>query len=280
MRRQTWVILAGVLTLAISGCASEEAPPAATSPSPSPAAASPAPAPVAAAPANAPTVAQQPANTQAEPPVSAGLIASTNTQERQKQIASEMKSGSDRSDPFAGLPPAPPTPTATKQKAVPNVARLPGSAGGGAGGAGATNASDKKDEVPTPSIPKNQDAPLGFSIPPIRPPQSIAAGPGSTTGGGTTTITLPPKPTANTAAAVEVTGVAVVGNSAQAIVVAPGDATSRYVSPGQRISGGKVLVKRIEMKQGMEPVVILEENGIEVAKTVGEKPAQASKPNA
>lgn len=54
------------------------------------------------------------------------------------------------------------------------------------------------------------------------------------------------------------------------------------VGVGQRISGGKVLIKRIEMGAGSIPVVILEENGVEVARSVGERSAapakQASQP--
>lgn len=70
------------------------------------------------------------------------------------------------------------------------------------------------------------------------------------------------------AKAVVVTGVVQVGSSPQAIVKAPLEPSSRYVSPGQRISNGQVLVKRIEVR-GSEPVVILEELGIEVVKFIG-----------
>jgi hypothetical protein len=51
----------------------------------------------------------------------------------------------------------------------------------------------------------------------------------------------------------------------------PEETTSRYVQAGQRLANG-VLVKRIEMNQGINPVVILEQNGIEVVRTVGDKP--------
>jgi hypothetical protein len=118
-----------------------------------------------------------------------------------------------------------------------------------------------KVSVASPSIPKAQGAPLGFNIPPAK----------------SQTAALPPKPSTDTAKAVEVTGVITIGNTPQAIVVAPEDATSRYVGVGQRISNGRVLVKRIEMRDGSEPVVILEENGVEVARSVGEKPAQATR---
>lgn len=60
-----------------------------------------------------------------------------------------------------------------------------------------------------------------------------------------------------------------VGNEMQAIIKAPGEAASRYVRVGQRIANGQVLVKRIEMNTGAEPIVVLEENGVEVARAVG-----------
>ncbi len=55
---------------------------------------------------------------------------------------------------------------------------------------------------------------------------------------------------------VAVTGVIQIGNETQAIVLVPNEGTSRYVRVGQRLSNGQVLVKRIEMNEGVEPVVI------------------------
>ena len=78
----------------------------------------------------------------------------------------------------------------------------------------------------------------------------------------------PPIPDPALARAVEVTGVVLVGSNYQAIVKAPNEPTSRYVTAGQRLSGGRVLVKRIE-NQGSEPVVILEEDGVEVVRSIG-----------
>lgn len=80
-----------------------------------------------------------------------------------------------------------------------------------------------------------------------------------------------------TARAVIVSGVILIGKVPQAIVKVPDEPTSRYVKPGQRLVNG-VLVKRIEMSQGANPTVILEQYGIEVAKQVGEKPSKTSKP--
>jgi len=75
-----------------------------------------------------------------------------------------------------------------------------------------------------------------------------------------------------------VSGVVIVGTEPQAIVKASKEASSRYVRAGQRLENGQVLVKRIEFNEGSEPIVILEQNGVEVAKVVGEKPPAPAQP--
>ena len=86
-------------------------------------------------------------------------------------------------------------------------------------------------------------------------------------------LPLPPAlPEPDLARSVVVTGVVQVGSDPQAIVKVPSETTSRYVRMGQRLANGQVLVKRIEINQGSDPIVILEQYGIEVDKTVGEKP--------
>ncbi len=69
-----------------------------------------------------------------------------------------------------------------------------------------------------------------------------------------------------------VTGVATVGGRNYAIVQTPEEPTGKYVTAGQRIAGGQVLVKRIDMR-GNEPFVVLEQNGIEISRSVGVPPA-------
>ncbi len=86
---------------------------------------------------------------------------------------------------------------------------------------------------------------------------------------------LPPPPEPKLAQAVLVSGVIQVGNQPQAIIKVPSEPTSRYVQAGQRLASG-LLVKRIEMNEGSEPIVILEQYGIEVARMVGEAPMGAS----
>ena len=80
---------------------------------------------------------------------------------------------------------------------------------------------------------------------------------------------MPPIPQPTLARQVEVTGVVKVGNTVQAIVKAPNEPTTRYVGVGQMLSNGRILVKRIEINAGSEPIVVLEENGIEVSVMVG-----------
>jgi hypothetical protein len=88
----------------------------------------------------------------------------------------------------------------------------------------------------------------------------------------------PPPPSTDLATGTEVSGVVKVGNETQVIVKVPNEPTSRYVKIGQRLSNGQVLVKRVDIKEGADPIVILEENGVEVAKAVGEKPPTRQQP--
>jgi Tfp pilus assembly protein PilP len=77
------------------------------------------------------------------------------------------------------------------------------------------------------------------------------------------------EPSIELAKAVEVNGVMQVGGKLSAIVRTPDEKTSRYVSAGEYISNGAVLVKRIELGVNREPMVTLEQNGVEVIKQVG-----------
>jgi hypothetical protein len=88
---------------------------------------------------------------------------------------------------------------------------------------------------------------------------------------------LPPPVQPELARAVLVTGVVLIGQEPQAIIKVPNEPTSRYVQAGQRLANG-VLVKRIEMNQGSNPVVIFEQYGMEVARTVGESPINVASP--
>lgn len=78
------------------------------------------------------------------------------------------------------------------------------------------------------------------------------------------------EPKAILARDVVITGLVEVKGITNIIVRAPEEASSRYVQVGQYLSNGKILVKRIESNNSSTPLVILEEDGIEVAKAVGE----------
>ena len=93
--------------------------------------------------------------------------------------------------------------------------------------------------------------------------------PGQAGGGGSPISPLPALPQATNAEVVSVTGIVQINGERYAIVNAPGEPTSRYVRPGDRLSNGRILVKRIDTRPGSEPVLVLEENGVEVARPVG-----------
>ena len=153
--------------------------------------------------------------------VPVGLLGSTDSNERLKEIAE------DRSDPYAYVPVSLPPPA---------IPPLP-----------------EPEEAPAEAEPEAEPE----VVPPVEP------------------ITLPPldlpdipEPTA-VASQVELSGIVQVNGETYAIVQAPGEPTSRYVKVGDRISGGNILVKRIETRPGNAPVVVLEERGVEIALPVG-----------
>jgi hypothetical protein len=87
-----------------------------------------------------------------------------------------------------------------------------------------------------------------------------------------------PAPKPIMASNIQVSGVAQVNGQTQVILKLPNESFSRYVSVGERVMDGKVLVKRVENPNAITPVVILEEVSIEVPRKVGDKltgPAKA-----
>ncbi|WRH68864.1 MAG: hypothetical protein RSE13_12480 [Planktothrix sp. GU0601_MAG3] len=90
---------------------------------------------------------------------------------------------------------------------------------------------------------------------------------------------VPPPPSTDLAQGMEVTGILQVGDQTKIILRAPAEPTSRYVNVGQRVSNGQVLVKRVKFDTGGEPIVIFEQNGIEIAKSVGAIPPADPKVN-
>jgi len=130
-----------------------------------------------------------------------------------------------------------------------------------------------KPSVSKPTKPTKPTNPIGSPVGGAKPSQPLslpANGPIATAPQIIPELPKLPEPTQ--ARGIQVTGVVEVGGVPMAIVKVPNE-PARYVREGQRIANGQVLVKRIEMNQGPEPVVILEQYGIEVARGVGEAPA-------
>ena len=226
-----------------------------------------------------------------------GLTKSTDPDEQAKKVQSEINSTkASRTDPFTSLPPLVAFKTPKVESSLPmdtsGVSNSSGSSNGGSNPIGRNSPTPgatgdrSAEKAPTPSnmpeMPKFPDVirpkPIARQKPntsrPIasRPIGSIPLNsrpglPGAPLG----IPTMPPIPQPTLAREVEVTGVVTIGRSTQAIVRAPGEPSSRYVSAGQRLANGQVLVKRIEMNPGSDPVVILEENGMEVSVMVGTK---------
>lgn len=75
-----------------------------------------------------------------------------------------------------------------------------------------------------------------------------------------------------------ITGLVDIGGITNIIVRAPEETSSRYVQVGQYLSNGRILVKRVESNNSSTPLVILEEDGVEVAKEVGATPQAEKSP--
>ncbi|MEA5620215.1 hypothetical protein VB711_20540 [Cronbergia sp. UHCC 0137] len=204
-----------------------------------------------------------PQNTPPVTPSVPSLIQSTNTKERLDLLTR------GRPDPFAQIigqqvplsqvPLSSDTPGGIRQ--VPTLPPLPVSI-----------APQPKPQIkpqPKPQI-KPKPKPSVANVLPKVQPQVITNPPLASV--------LPPTPQPNAAKAVLVTGVVLIGKAPQAIIKVPEESTGRYVRAGQRLVNG-VLIKRIEMNKGSNPVVILEQNGIEVSKEVGETSAITPNPS-
>ncbi|WP_413198922.1 hypothetical protein [Nostoc piscinale] len=265
MGRKSKIAIATILTLAIAGCASESTPQAST-PAPAPTAPG-TPAPPAAAPAAAPPAKTPPA-TAAQPfnnPVvstkkvtnvaftSPTLIQPTDGKTRIDLVTK------GRPDPFAQLV----TPTSAEVGKNPNVKQIPRLPP-----LSVAIVKNRKVPISTASTKKTPIALAGTTtILPKVLPQVLPSNPFSSV--------LPSTPQPDLAKSVVVTGVVLIGREPQAIIKIPNEPSSRYVQAGQRLANG-LLIKRIEMNQGSNPIVILEQYGIEVARMVGEAPTNST----
>ena len=290
MRQVALVGLLSFLTLLTGGCtigddsenAAQNTPIPSPSVSSSPQKVSPSPTPFA-----SPVAKQKPQTAQP----AAGLISSLPPEERIKQVPK------GRSDPFAAIPVQPEVKVENKSGSggttpqrvpgIPDIPPQPQSKGNpGRTPTKSQGATPKKTNSSAPKVTPPKVTIPKVTLPKtpsqsIKPP-SLGAKPGS---GGATGSDLKPEPQfipdlpklpeATVAKQIKVEGVVQIDNQPSAIVKVPNE-PSQYVKEGQRLSNGRVLVKRIEANRGPTPIVILEENGIEVAKRVGEEPTGTS----
>ena len=186
-----------------------------------------------------------------------GLVQPTNATARLPQI------DSGRRDPFAAVVASPvvvpgSAGSNSASRPVPQVAPVPGVV--------TTTATRPAPSRPTPSrpaptpvvaaapLPQLQPSSPNFTTVPLPPLVPFAA--------------VPPVSPPRVANTIEVTGVVQVGQKVSAIIKVPTESTSRYVSEGEYLAGG-ILVKRIELGTREEPLVVLEQNGVEIVKAVG-----------
>jgi hypothetical protein len=102
-----------------------------------------------------------------------------------------------------------------------------------------------------------QNNPVG-TVPTLNQP---ASNPGTVTAAAPTNVSL--------AQAIEIMGVVEVGGVTNVIVQVPNESTSRYVRVGDYLANGQVLVKRVETPSGGEPIVILQQDGVEFRRYIG-----------
>ncbi|OLP17920.1 hypothetical protein BST81_12745 [Leptolyngbya sp. 'hensonii'] len=176
----------------------------------------------------------------------AGLIPPTNIEERLAIVSR------GRRDPFATVIPGPAV-VAIQPATIKSAPVLPPVATSGRNLPQVTT-------VPLPTLQPNSNA---TGLPPVSP--GI---------GNPTPIVVPASPTA-TADAIQIMGVMQTGNQLSAIVRSPEDPSGRAVKVGDYLASGRVRVKDIKLKQRNEPVVILEQNGVEIIKSVGNPVASA-----
>jgi hypothetical protein len=124
-----------------------------------------------------------------------------------------------------------------------------------------------------PSIPSFQPAaPVRIqpiAVPPMSVPKATPQAVAAPVAIAAPAPVAPQPPATALADAVEITGV--MGQTL--IIKAPNETSARYVQAGARIAGGKVYVKSVQISPIGEPIVVLEENGVEVKKNLGSRTA-------
>jgi hypothetical protein len=174
-----------------------------------------------------------------------GLLQPTNSQARLAQISTAT-----RRDPFAAiLPTQLRIATETKPQSVVNRAVQPAQKPPSLPKTQPVAQAPQRPMTPLTTLP-----PLPIDLTPLTP-SSLPA--------------LPPTSRTSLADAVEITGVVQVGGKVTAIVQSPNESTARYVQAGEYLANGSVLLKRIIMSKNGEPTIVLQQNGMEILKSVG-----------
>jgi hypothetical protein len=87
---------------------------------------------------------------------------------------------------------------------------------------------------------------------------------------------LPPVSPTSLAEQVEISGVVQMGGKSMVIAKAGNETSARYLQTGDSLAGGQVYIKSIRVSPMGDPIVILEQNGVEITKTVGSAPRVAA----
>lgn len=139
-------------------------------------------------------------------------------------------------------------------------------------------------KVAVAPLPRNvnklpaQPIPLPGIVPSLSlPPIAVGASPNSLPNlspmppGSLPPVAIPVAPPSRTsiADAIAVNGVVQVGGKWTVIVKEPSAVSSRYVAVGEYLENGKVLVKKIVAAGSADPVVVLQQNGVEIRKSLG-----------
>ncbi|MGB3292362.1 MAG: hypothetical protein WBB01_05110 [Phormidesmis sp.] len=207
-----------------------------------------------------PTVESQPTAV-----ASTDLIRSTDPDARARQV------NRNRVDPFASLP-IPPAPDL--------VVIPPGEAAGNGtvainGGGGGSSSNTSASASASAARGTSGGSASGASVPTVRLATAPLPPPVRVQPNNAPLVNpiaaLPVIPRPVIAPTISVSGVIQMGDESYAIV-RTGSEPERYVRVGDRLGGGTVRVKRIETL-AFEPRVILEENGIEVARPISSEPA-------
>ncbi len=240
MKRQLWLGILGIVTLSM-GCSSESSDRQAQSEvtrSPSP-------------PAETFSAPLTPSSAKPIARPVPGLLQPTNAATRIPGIIT------GRRDPFAVVPGLQPIVISSRPASSRvAVAALPRSV----------------TKLPPPPVPAVGIVPA-LSLPPI----AVGSSPNSLPNlspmppGSLPPLAIPVAPPSQTsvADAIAINGIVQVGNKWAVIVKEPSAVSSRYVSVGEYLENGKVLVKKIVAAGSADPVVVLQQNGVEIRKSLG-----------